>query len=96
MFAELMARLGYDEYMVQCGDWGHFVGRELGSNEKFNKACKLIHFNFAPSPLPEGVEYTEREKAVAARVDDWVENHIGYAVCMRTRVCSSLDSELLI
>lgn len=84
IFDKLMKRLGYDEYMIQCGDWGHFVGRELGS--KYTDSCKLMHTNFAPSPLPDGVEYTEREKAVAARVDDWIENHIGYAVCMRTRV----------
>lgn len=73
-----MKRLGYQEYMVQCGDWGHFVGRELGS--KYTQSCKLLHFNFAPSPLPPGVEYTPREKAVAERVDDWLENHIGYAL----------------
>ena len=84
IFDKLMKRLGYDEYMIQCGDWGYFVGRELGA--KYADSCKLLHFNFAPSPLPEGAEYTEREKAVAARVDDWITNHIGYAICMRTRV----------
>ncbi|KAF7557718.1 hypothetical protein G7Z17_g432 [Cylindrodendrum hubeiense] len=83
IFDILMKNLGYDRYMVQCGDWGHFVGRELGAN--YTESCRLVHCNFAPSPLPDGVEYTERETAVAARVDDWVENHIGYAVCMRTR-----------
>lgn len=90
VFDKLMKKLGYNEYMVQCGDWGHFVGRELGS--KYADSCKLLHCNFAPSPLPEGVEYTERERAVAARVDDWVENHIGYAVCMRTRVSDSVPT----
>ncbi|KAF7587411.1 hypothetical protein BBP40_007251 [Aspergillus hancockii] len=83
IFDILMKRLGYDKYMVQCGDWGQFVGRELGA--QYTDSCKLLHLNFAPSPLPEDIEYTKREKAVAARVDDWVENHIGYAVCMRTR-----------
>lgn len=82
---QLMKRLGYEEYMVQCGDWGHFVGRELGS--KYMQSCKLLNFNFAPSPLPPGVKYTPREKGVAERADDWLENHIGYAVCMRSRVC---------
>lgn len=79
-----MKKLGHSEYMVQCGDWGHFVGRELGA--KYTDSCKLIHFNFAPSALPEQVQPTDRESAVAARVDDWLENHIGYAICMRTRV----------
>lgn len=83
IFDKLMKKLGYDQYMVQCGDWGHFVGRELGA--QYSASCKLVHFNFAPSPLPQDVEYTDREKAVAVRVDDWLKNHIGYAVCMRTR-----------
>lgn len=85
VFDQLMKKLGYQEYMVQCGDWGHFVGRELAS--KYTDSCKLVHFNFAPSPLPPGVEYTGREKATVNRENDWLENHIGYAVCMRTRVC---------
>lgn len=84
IFDQLMKKLGYHTYMVQCGDWGHFVGRELGA--RYTDSCKLIHFNFAPSALPDSVERTERERAVGARVDDWLENHMGYAICMRTRV----------
>lgn len=83
IFDALMKRLGYSEYMFQGGDWAHWVGREMGS--KYTDSCKLVHFNFAPSPLPEGVEYTKRESEVQKRVDDWLENHMGYAVCMRTR-----------
>ncbi|KAL0944676.1 putative epoxide hydrolase [Colletotrichum truncatum] len=83
IFDKLMKKLGYHEYMVQCGDWGALVGRELGS--KYGDSCKLVHLNFAPSPMPDGVEYTEREKKVAERSQDWLQNHMGYAVCMRTR-----------
>lgn len=83
IFDALMKRLGYLFYMIQTGDWGHWVGREMGS--KYTDSCKLVHFNFAPSPLPEGVEYTKREQEVKDRVDDWLENHMGYAVMMRTR-----------
>ncbi|OQO12941.1 hypothetical protein B0A48_02405 [Cryoendolithus antarcticus] len=83
VFDQLMKRLGYSEYMMQGGDWSHWIGREMGS--KYTDNCKLVHFNFAPSPLPEGVEYTQREKDVQARVDNWLEWHMGYAVCMRTR-----------
>jgi hypothetical protein len=86
LFDQLMKRLGYEEYMMQGGDWSHWIGREMGS--KFTDSCKLVHFNFAPSPLPEEVEYTTREKEVQGRVDDWLENHMGYAICMRTRVSS--------
>jgi hypothetical protein len=69
--------------MIQTGDWGHWVGREMGS--KYTDSCKLSHFNLAHSPLPESVEYTQREQNVQDRVDDWLENHMGYAICMRTR-----------
>lgn len=72
LFDTLMKRLGYSQYYIQAGDWAHWVARELGS--KYTDSCKLIHFNFAPSPLPEGVEYTQREKEVQGRVDDWLEN----------------------
>lgn len=80
----LMKKLGYAEYVVQCGDWGHFVGRELGS--KFTDSCKAVHFNFAPSAIPEGVEPSKREAAAMARAESFLEDHIGYAVCMRSRV----------
>lgn len=86
LFDKLMKKLGYAKYMMQGGDWSHWIGREMGS--KYTDSCKLVHFNFAPSPLPAGVEYTTREKEVQSRVDDWLENHMGYAICMRTRVSS--------
>lgn len=84
LFGKLMKKLGYSKYTMQGGDWSHWIGRVMGS--KYTDSCKLVHFNFAPSPMPEGVKYTTREKEVQGRVDDWLENHMGYAICMRTRV----------
>ena len=78
-----MQRLGYNEFAVQAGDGGHWVGRELGSH--YTDSCKAVHFNFAPAPLPDGVDLTRREAEVQGRVEDWLENHMGYAVMMRTR-----------
>ncbi|KPI37095.1 putative epoxide hydrolase [Cyphellophora attinorum] len=83
VFHTLMQRLGYKDFVFQGGDWAHWIGRELGAN--YSDSCKVVHFNFAPAPLPEGVELTDREKEVAGRVDDWLENHMGYAIMMRTR-----------
>lgn len=83
LFHKLMQRLGYNQYCVQSGDWGHWVGRELGAN--YADSCKVVHFNFAPAPLPEDVELTEREAKVQRRVEDWMDNHMGYAIMMRTR-----------
>jgi hypothetical protein len=66
----------------------HGTRNRMGS--RYTDSCKLIHFNFAPSPLPKlsrrgREEYTEREQEVQRRVDDWLENHMGYAIQMRTR-----------
>ncbi|KAL3491602.1 Alpha/Beta hydrolase protein [Aspergillus germanicus] len=84
VFDKLMSKLGYSKYMVQGGDWGHFVARELGA--RYTESCKLVHFNFAPAGSPdEGVERTDEEQKLAVRADDFLENHLGYAVCMRTR-----------
>ena len=83
IFHTLMQRLGYNKFCVQTGDWGHWVGRELAAN--YSESCKVVHFNFAPAPLPEGVELTRRESEVQGRVDDWLKNHMGYAIMMRTR-----------
>lgn len=96
-YHKLMLRLGYKEYMIQCGDWGHWIGRELGSQAKYKDAngCRLVHCNFAPSALPEGVEYTQRETEVKNRVADWLDNHMGYAVQMRTRVSVTQESRQL-
>ncbi|RMY68294.1 hypothetical protein D0863_07221 [Hortaea werneckii] len=88
VFDDLMKFLGYEKYMFQGGDWAHWIGRELGS--KYTESCQLIHFNFAPSRLPDlsrrgRREVTPREAEVRQRVDDWLENHMGYAIEMRTR-----------
>lgn len=80
----LMKKLGHDEYVVQCGDWGYFVGRELGA--KYMASCKAVHVNFAPSALPETTHPTEREAKAAARVALFLEDHMEYAVCMRAKV----------
>ncbi|RMZ39054.1 epoxide hydrolase [Aspergillus flavus] len=84
LFDSVMKKLGYNEYMVQCGGTRHFVGRELGM--RCTPSCKLIHFNFIPSEMPNNAKsWTEREHAIAERKEDRYENHLGYAVCMRTR-----------
>jgi pimeloyl-ACP methyl ester carboxylesterase len=85
IFDSLMRSLGYTSYVVQGGDWGHFVARELGTSRY--PACKAVHLHFAPVPLSEEAQETQtpREKKVEARCQDWYDNHMGYAMCMRTR-----------
>ncbi|KIW69716.1 hypothetical protein PV04_05576 [Phialophora macrospora] len=83
VFNKLMKQLGYNSYVVQAGDWGSFVARELGA--KFEE-CKAVHFNFCPVELDDSLtDLTPREQVVKQRQHDWLDNHLGYAVVMRTR-----------
>lgn len=88
IFHILMLSLGYDKYVAQAGDWGMFVARELGANPEFNEHCRAVHLNFSPTPLPEHLkeeDLTGRERRIEGRCQDWLDEHLGYAVCMRTR-----------
>ncbi|KAI9338078.1 Alpha/Beta hydrolase protein [Zopfochytrium polystomum] len=49
-FATLMRTLGYDRFVVQGGDWGAAVVRELAAME--GERCVAVHLNFAPVPAP--------------------------------------------
>jgi hypothetical protein len=70
MYDELMKRLGYTSYVVQAGDWGHWVARELGSG-RF-EGCKAVHTNMCPGAPPSGYEMNEKEKAAMDRAG-WCE-----------------------
>ena len=79
---DIMNHLDTNHVLMKC------FNVRMGS--RYTDSCKLIHFNFAPSPLPKlsrrgRNEYTERELEIQGRVDDWLENHMGYAIQMRTR-----------
>ena len=72
---ELMQRLGYKEYVVQAGDWGAMVARELGA--KYSERCKVMHLNWCPGALPEGVQdVTERERWCEERKGNWRTEHM--------------------
>jgi len=62
----LMARLGYDRYYAQGGDWGGAVTAALGGG--FAGSCLGIHTNFPVTPLgpAEGETMTEEEQACMA------------------------------
>ena len=51
--AALMARLGYERYGVQGGDWGAIIGRSLAGNH----ASQVVgfHTNFIFGGPPRGV-----------------------------------------
>jgi pimeloyl-ACP methyl ester carboxylesterase len=51
MWGQLMARLGYDRYVAQGGDWGSMITQSMGMTETTH--CAAIHINMpivAPDP----------------------------------------------
>ena len=70
----LMARLGYDRYFAQGGDWGAVIAASIGTHDP--EHCIGVHTNMAVvAPTPEMLaEPTEQEQdAIAAQkyYQDW-------------------------
>ena len=84
-WSALMARLGYDRYFAQGGDWGAAITAAIGAQDAAH--CMGLHTNMpVVAPPPEMLaEPTEQEKdAVAARkfYQDW---DSGYSKQQSTR-----------
>ncbi|HEU4947695.1 MAG TPA: epoxide hydrolase [Kribbella sp.] len=93
-FAELMARLGYQRYGAQGGDWGAAISRELGRSHPDQVIG--VHLNLIPSSQaqaePTAAELAElspaqRERTLASweRTREWVRDRQGYAAIQATR-----------
>jgi len=75
-FAKLMARLGYDRYGAQGGDWGALITTNLARVDPEHLAG--IHLNM-PMALPvEGVELSDAEKADLADMAAFDRDETGY------------------
>jgi len=89
--SDLMRRLGYERYGAQGGDWGAFVGPELGRRDAEHVIG--VHANaasFGFIPLGElsdedQAALTDVEKARYARMRNWEENLSGYFKIQATR-----------
>ncbi|KAL2852861.1 Alpha/Beta hydrolase protein [Aspergillus pseudoustus] len=46
----LMSTLGYEEYVIQGGDWGSFIARIMA--QRYPTYTKAIHLNFIPMRFP--------------------------------------------
>jgi pimeloyl-ACP methyl ester carboxylesterase len=87
-YAQLMARLGYDRYGVQGGDWGAFIAPELGRVDPSHVVG--VHVNaatmgFIPFDSPDDDDLTEAEKARVARRDRFQSDGNGYFQIQATR-----------
>ncbi len=77
-FAELMARLGYEDYFAQGGDWGAQVTTWIGGLDP--EHCTAIHLNMAPGLPPESPgPLTEEEQADLAVMKRFAAEESAYA-----------------
>jgi epoxide hydrolase len=87
VFAELMARLGYDRYGAQGGDLGSFVSPQLGRIA--TEHVVGVHMN-GPITIPSwddtGEGYSEADKEKLERLTgEWINERLGYAAVQSTR-----------
>ena len=85
MWGQLMARLGYDKYAAQGGDWGAMVTSAIGIQDI--EHCVGIHLNMPiVAPDPETMsDMTEQEKSALAGIAHYTEQGSGYSKQQSTR-----------
>jgi pimeloyl-ACP methyl ester carboxylesterase len=82
-WAALMARLGYDRYGAQGGDWGSMVTTNIGLRDVAHVAG--VHVNM-PVVIPASAdEPTEAEKAALASMQEYNDWDSGYSKEQSTR-----------
>jgi pimeloyl-ACP methyl ester carboxylesterase len=82
-WATLMARLGYDRYLAQGGDWGSAITSMIGSLDP--EHCASVHITLAMSARPKG-EPTEPDELLAVqRIAHYLEWEAGYSTQQKTR-----------
>ena len=84
-WAELMARLGYDKYVAQGGDWGAMVTTSIGGQDPTH--CQGIHLNMAIAPPTEDSmdNLDELEQRALASMQHYQEKDSGYSKQQSTR-----------
>ena len=83
-WAQLMARLGYDRYGAQGGDWGSAVTTALGRQDAEHLAG--IHLNMVSAGKgPNDDPPTEQETAALAALQYYVDHDSGYSKQQSTR-----------
>lgn len=85
VWAKLMARLGYDRYLAQGGDWGAMVTTAIGQSDTDH--CAGIHLNMVIAPpAPEMLEdVTEEEQSSLDALTYYDQWDSGYSKQQGTR-----------
>ena len=85
-WAGLMARLGYDGYIAQGGDWGAGVVNHMAAQHAPGLAG--IHLNFpilVPPPLADDSEPSDEEVKALAELTAYSRDELAYATVQMTR-----------
>jgi len=85
MWGELMARLGYERYVAQGGDWGSMITQSMGQTETTH--CAGIHVNMPiVAPDPETMDkLTPQEQGALESMGFYAEWDSGYSKQQSTR-----------
>ncbi len=84
-WAALMARLGYERYVAQGGDWGSMVTTCIGAQDP--EHCLGIHLNMAIAPPTEDSmnDLSDLEQRALAGMANYQEKDSGYSKQQSTR-----------
>ena len=83
-WAQLMARLGYDRYLAQGGDWGALVTSAIGAGDP--EHCAGIHLNMVVAPPDPGADdLTELELSALQGIQYYQDWDSGYSKQQSTR-----------
>ncbi len=84
-WAKLMARLGYESYFAQGGDWGSMITRMIGAHD--GDHCKAIHLNMvsARPHMEDPKNPTSREQEALDGLKHYQDWDSGYSKQQGTR-----------
>jgi pimeloyl-ACP methyl ester carboxylesterase len=82
-FAALMARLGYDRYVAQGGDWGSAITSVIGATDPDH--CAMIEITLAMSARPTSEPTTPAQLHAVERIQYYMQWDSGYSTQQRTR-----------
>ncbi len=83
-FAALMARLGYDRYVAQGGDWGSAITRSIGALDAEHCAAVHVTLTMGVRPKVEG-EPTPEEARALERLKYYMDWDSGYSTQQKSR-----------
>jgi pimeloyl-ACP methyl ester carboxylesterase len=83
VFATLMARLGYDSYVAQGGDWGSAITSAIGAQDSDH--CAAIHLTLAMASRPTGTPESPEEIRAMERLGYYMEWDSGYSTQQKSR-----------